>query len=132
MIEKNKFTKVLTFFKVLLIILTITRFWSISLFYLFGNGSEFTNRIINDSFHHYQVGILLIAVTYPLRKVFRPEVVLAIGFGIFLEEWPVFLNDLGLKTNYLYHSKVDFIFIFGLIVLIYFLFLRLTKEKKYA
>ena len=132
MIEQNQFAKVKTFFKVLLITLTITRLWSISLFYLFGNDSEFTNRIINDSFHHYQVGILLIITSYLLRKMFRPEIMYAIGLGIFLEEWPVFFNDLGLKTNYLYHSKVDFIFIFALIVLVYFLFLRFLIERKHA
>ncbi len=132
MLERSKSIKTQTFFKVLLVTLAITRLWSISLFYLFGENSEFTNRFVNDSFHHYQVGILIIVSTFLLRKVSRPEVIRAIGFGIFLEEWPVFLNDLGLKTNYLYHSKVDFIFIFSLIVSIYFLFLRLIKEKKCA
>ncbi len=130
--DKKQTTKVKTFFKVLLIILTITRLWTISLFYLFGNNSEITNKIVNDSFHHYQVGILLIAASYLLRKMFRLVILLTIGFGIFLEEWPIFLNDLGFKTNYLYHSKIDFIFIFSLIVLAYFIFFGLLKIKKYA
>lgn len=53
----------------------------------------------------------------------KSEVAFAIGLGIFLEEWPVFLNDLGFKTNNLYLSLTDFGLVFGLVVLIYILLL---------
>jgi len=122
--------KIKSFFKVLLITIVVTRLWSISLFYLFGNNSEIINRIINDSFHHYQVGILLIIVGYLFRKSFKSKIIIPVGLGIFLEEWPVFLNDLGLKTNDLYHSKIDFISIFVSVIFIYFLLLVLIKYRK--
>ena|SRR3989344_2137494 len=122
--------KVKSFFKVLLITIIVTRLWTISLFYLFGNESEFTNRIVNDSFHHYQIGILLMVAGYLFRKMFKSKVVIPVGLGIFLEEWPVFLNDLGLKTNDLYHSKIDFISVVVLVTFGYFLFLTLIKYKK--
>ena len=131
MTDKNKNTKVNTFFKVLLITIAVTRLWTISLFYIFGNNSEITNRIVNDPIHHYQVGILLLVASYPLRKFLKPLTLSAIGLGILLEEWPVFLNDLGLKTNGIYHTKIDFIFVFGFVVIIYLL-LILLRKKKYA
>lgn len=119
-----------TFFNTLLITIALTRLWAVSLFYLFGNNSEFTNRIVNDGFHHYQVGLILFVIGLFFRKVIKSVVVVAIGLGIFLEEWPVFLNDLGLKTNKLYHTKIDFVFIFVLITFIYFGFWAATKKHK--
>lgn len=129
MAAQNEIGKTKIFFKTLLIAIAATRLWTISLYYLFGNNKEIIERIVNDSFHHYQVGILLIAASYALRKTFRPEVVSAIGLGIFLEEWPVFFNDLGLKTNNLYHSKLDFMLIFGLVAFIYVLLLWRAKRE---
>ncbi|KKU82757.1 MAG: hypothetical protein UY11_C0039G0001, partial [Candidatus Amesbacteria bacterium GW2011_GWC2_47_8] len=49
--------------------------------------------------------------------------------GIFLEEWPVFLNDLGLNTSKYYHSKVDFLVIVGVIGFIYLLTLYSRKDS---
>jgi len=109
------------FFKILLISIAITRVWAISLHYLFQDNKEILERIINDSFHHYQVGIVLIAITHLFRKIFKSETAFAVGLGIFLEEWPVFLNDLGLKTNYLYLSLIDFSLVYGFVVLLYIL-----------
>lgn len=121
--KQNKINKINIFFKTLLIVITITRLWASSLHYLFQNDRSIMEKIINDSFHHYQVGIILIMTSYFFRKALKPEVAFAIGLGIFLEEWAVFLNDLGLKTNNLYLSLTDFGLVLGLVVLIYILLL---------
>lgn len=116
---------------IVLIAVTLTRIWSVSLFYIFGNNSQFTQKFVSDSIHHYQVGLLLVPMSYLLRKIFKPRLLLGIGLGIFLEEWPVFLNDIGFNTNGLYHTKFDFILILGFVGLIYILFLAITKKLKY-
>lgn len=115
---------------VLLSTLTATRIWSLSLFYFFGTNSEFTNKIINDPFHHYHIGLLLLLASYPLRKKVEPHTTAAIGLGIFLEEWPVVLSDLGLETNSLYHSGIDYLLIFGLVLLAYLVFILRTKASR--
>ena len=127
--KQNKINKIKIFFKILLIAITITRLWAISLHYLFQNNSQIMDRIVNDSFHHYQVGVMLIMVGYLFRKILKPKTVYAIGLGIFLEEWPVFLNDLGLKTNNLYLSLIDFSLVSGLVVLMYILLLTKLQTE---
>ncbi len=109
------------FFLIVLITTTITRIWSASLLYFIRSNSQLIQKIISDPWHHYQIGLLLLLLTYPLRRFFRPKVTAAIGLGIFLEEWPVFLNDLGLNTIKYYHTKLDFIIIIGLVGLAYIL-----------
>lgn len=104
---------------IVLVAIIATRIWAISLFYIFGKNSQITERIINDPWHHYQVGLLLILIAFLLQKLKRSTTVTAVGLGMFLEEWPVFLNDLGLNTNYLYHTKFDFVVIISLIGSIY-------------
>jgi hypothetical protein len=108
-------------FPIVLLTICLTRIWTISLFYIFGKDSPTTDRIINDPWHHYQVGLMLVVVALLFGRLKRFKLLLAIGLGIFLEEWPVFLNDLGLNTNYLYHTKVDFMGIFVLVGLVYIL-----------
>lgn len=106
---------------IVLVTISLTRIWTISLFYIFGKDSQTIDRIINDSWHHYQVGLMLVVVALLFGKLKRLKLLFAIGLGIFLEEWPVFLNDLGLNTNYLYHTKVDFIGVFALVGFVYIL-----------
>jgi len=119
-----------TFFNTLLISIAVTRLWAVSLFYLFGNNSDLTNKIVNDGFHHYQVGLILCVAGLLFRKFIKSMVIVAVGLGIFLEEWPVFLNDLGLKTNSLYHTKIDFISIFTLALFVYLAFWLGAKRYK--
>lgn len=111
--------KVSRFLLIVLISLSLTRIWSVSLFYIFGRDSLFMERIVNDPWHHYQVGLALTILACLLRKWRNRNGLLAIGLGIFLEEWPVFLNDLGLPTIHFYHSKFDFILAFSLIGAMY-------------
>lgn len=93
-------------------------------------------RIVNDSWHHYQVGLALTILACLLRKWRNRNGLLAIGLGIFLEEWPVVLNDLGLQTNYLYHTKLDFFLVFSFVSIMYVCFklvqirqLKITEKK---
>ena len=104
---------------IILLTISLTRVWSISLYYIFGKDSLTIDRIINDPWHHYQVGIIIAVVALLFGRLKKFKTLLAIGLGIFLEEWPVFLNDLGLNTIHLYPTKVDFISIFALVGLIY-------------
>ena len=106
---------------IVLVTISLTRIWAISLFYIFGKDSPTIERIINDHWHHYQIGLVLVVVALLFGRLKRLKLLFAIGLGIFLEEWPVFLNDLGLNTNHLYHTKVDFIGIFTLVGLVYIL-----------
>jgi hypothetical protein len=87
------------FFLIILVTVVLTRIWAVSLYYLFGKNSEFTQKIVSDSLHHYQVGLLLLPISYLLRRTLKPRYLSGVGLGIFLEEWPVFLNDIGFNTN---------------------------------
>ena len=124
--------KISAFFLIVLLSVTLTRVWSTSLFYIFAINPEFIQKFVNDSIHHYQIGLLLLPTSYLLRKILKPRLLLGVGLGIFLEEWPVFLNDIGFSTNGFYHTKFDFMFIFGLIGLIYILFSVIAKKQKHA
>ena len=106
---------------IVLLTTSLTRVWSISLYYIFGKDSLIIDRIINDPWHHYQVGLLLMSFALLFGRLKKLKTLLAIGLGIFLEEWPVFLNDLGLNTNHLYHTKIDFVSVFAIVGLIYIL-----------
>ena len=108
-------------FLIVLVTICLTRVWAISLFYIFGNDSQTIEMIVNDPWHHYQVGLVLIILAFLLRKFRKAKFIYPIGLGIILEEWPVLLNDLGLNTNHLYHSKIDFIGIITIVGLIYIL-----------
>jgi len=117
------------FLLVLLVTISAVRVWAISLYYLLNK--DFLNKIINDQFHHYQVGLLLLLAVYPLRKLIKPFILSAVGLGIILEEWPISLADLGFGTKKYYHTKIDFILIFGLVLLLYML-LFLHKNKRHG
>jgi len=52
-----------------------------------------------------------------------------VGLGIFLEEWPVFLNDLGFGTNALYQTWSDFIAI--MVIVGFFSVLARILSRKY-
>ena len=103
---------------VALIIILLTRIWAISLFYFLGDDSQIAQGIVNDPFHHYHFGLALIVLAVLLRKHRKALFLVAIGLGIFLEEWVVFLKDLGLSTNNAYLTKTDFFSIIGIVGLI--------------
>ena len=116
---KQKFLKETTSFSlVVLITILLTRIWAISLFYLLEDDSQIAQSIVNDPLHHYHLGLVLIVLAFLLRKYNKAKFLVAIGLGIFLEEWAVFLKDFGLSTNHLYLTKIDFFSIIGLVGLI--------------
>src|SRR3989338_917164 len=117
--------KVNKFFQTLLIALFVTRILTVGLFFVFKPGSEFIQRIINDSYHHYQIGIVLVVLSLIFRKRGQAYIFLAIGVGIFLEELPVVLGDLGFKTTKYYNGGYDFIFVILLTLILYFVVLKL-------
>ncbi len=121
MIKQKILNNIAKLSPIVLVTISLTRIWTISLYYIFGKDSLTIERIINDPWHHYQVGLILVVVALLFGRLNRFKLLLAIGLGIFLEEWPVFLNDLGLNTNYLYHTKIDFIAIIALVGSVYIL-----------
>ncbi|MDP4010729.1 MAG: hypothetical protein Q8P72_00695 [Candidatus Roizmanbacteria bacterium] len=84
-------------------------------------------RVVSDPWHHYHVGLVLIVLAFFLHKLKSARLLFAMGLGIFLEEWPVFLNDLGFGTNALYHTKIDFIVIIFIVGFFYVLARILAK-----
>lgn len=116
--NKEKLT-IKKFFLLLVGTIIATKIWVISVWLIFQNNPAHINRIVNDPIHHYQVGLILLLLSYPLRKLIKPRTLSAIGLGIVLEELPVFLDDLGLGTLEYYNSGWDVLFILMSVFLVY-------------
>ena len=119
--------KVNKFFQTLLIALFVTRILTVGLFFVFKPGSEFIQRIINDPYHHYQIGLVLVVLSLLFRKKSQAYIFSALGVGIFLEELPVVLGDLGFNTSKYYHGGYDFIFVMLLTLALYLIVLKLQN-----
>lgn len=123
--EINKFFLVLTG-----TVLT-TRIWSSSVYIILRNNPQAINRIINDRIHHYHVGLIILLLTYLLRKTTnKSQVFFAVGFGILLEELPVFLNDLGFGLTKFYRSGWDILLVLLLITMTYYFTLEVSKPHR--
>ena len=118
------------FFRTVFIAMILTRVWAISLTVLFNHETKIYQRILNDSLHHYQIGLLLI-LYYLLNKKRRMVYRLpAIGLGIIFEEFAVVLGDLGFNTTRYYLKGYDFL-ITGIFVILFYIFiLRLHILKR--
>lgn len=108
----------------------LTRIWAISLTVIFDNESKIYQRILNDSFHHYQIGLLLILYFLLNNKRRKAYQLPAIGLGIIFEEFAVVLGDLGFNTNRYYLKGYDFLFTGIFVLLLYILILRLYIFKR--
>ena len=98
-----------SFFGILIVSYLVTRAWTLGVFLYFGAESEIVKQITRDPWHHYHFAIGLIVLALIFRKKRHAASVLPIGLGIFLEEWPIFLYDLGFQTSKLYLTRVDFV-----------------------
>lgn len=111
------------FISIVLIAIILMRSYALGLFYILekfiGENSQIAKQIVDDPWHHYQFGLLLMILGFFIYKTRKSFVLLAIGLGIFLEEWAVFLSDLGLSTNQFYATKMDFISIILIVSAIY-------------
>ena len=117
------------FIKVLFLSILGTRLYSLLIRFILRNNQEIMTKLENDIFHHYYIGLLLLILIYPLRKVIRPHLLLAIGAGIFIEELAIFFDDLGLKTDKYYHSNIDIVVILLIISSLYSTYLVFRKIK---
>jgi len=117
------------FIKVLFLSILGTRLFSLLVRFILRNNQEIMTKIENDVLHHYHIGLLLLVLIYPLRKVIRPYLLLAIGTGIFIEELAIFFDDLGLKTDRYYHSNIDIVVILVIISGLYLTYLVFRKIK---
>jgi len=110
---------IVKFFRSVFIAMILTRIWVISLTVIFDKESKIYQRILNDSLHHYQIGLLLI-LYYLLNKKRRMVYRLpAIGLGIIFEEFAVVLGDLGFNTTRYYLKGYDFL-ITGIFVILFY------------
>src|SRR3989338_10056576 len=122
--------RIVKFFRSVFIAMFLTRIWAIFLTVIFDNESKIYQRIINDSFHHYQAGLLLI-LYFLLNKKRRMAYHLpAIGLGIIFEEFAVVLGDLGFNTTRYYLKGYDFLLTGIFILLFYILIFRLYILKR--
>ena len=117
------------FIKVLFLSILGTRLYSLLIRFILRNNQEIMTKLENDIFHHYYIILLLLILIYPLRKVIRPHLLLAIGAGIFIEELAIFFDDLGLKTDKYYHSNIDIVVILLIISSLYSTYLVFRKIK---
>jgi len=121
---------IVKFFRSVFIAMILTRIWVISLTVIFDKESKIYQRILNDSLHHYQIGLLLI-LYYLLNKKRRMVYRLpAIGLGIIFEEFAVVLGDLGFNTTRYYLKGYDFLITGIFVILFYILILRLHILKR--
>lgn len=118
------------FFLILLTTITLTRIYSVSAFYILGSNEKMLQRVVEDSWHHYHIGLVVLFLAFLFRKRKIALKITAVGLGIVFEEWPIVLNDLGLKTKDIYHTKIDFIAIIGLVAAVFYLF-HLKNKKSY-
>ncbi len=96
------------------------RIWALGCFAVLDANPEAAKRSIEDSFHHYQLGFLFFALAYPLRKQVDPRILLGIGTGIVLEEFPVLLAGFGLPTLAYYNTGFDLAVVLAGLWLAYF------------
>ena len=106
------------FFKTLLISIITTRAYIISIPFIIRDPAVLQS-LINDPYHHYHIGLLLIFLSYLLRHHRQIKWLLPVGLGIFLEELPVILDDLGLHTLKFYQNGWDVVIVFVLILIVY-------------
>ncbi len=74
-IPKNlNFKEISSFLMIIFVVISLTRLWAINLFYIFGNNSVFIEKIVNDRWHHYQVGLILVLLSLsPWAVLSSPE-----------------------------------------------------------
>ena len=120
--------KLTTFWKSLFISVTVTRLVTFALKVTLNTSSPFTERIVGDQLHHYQLGLVLIVFSLFYSK--QRSKLVPIGLGIFLEELPVVLGNLGLNTTRFYHSvfEIDFVVILGMLVVCWAITRRLSER----
>lgn len=133
--KQKFFDQAAKFSLIVLITITLTRIVAVSFFYFLRDDGQIVQSVISDPIHHYHFGLALIILGIILRKYGKATFLAAIGLGIFLEEWIVFIRDLGLSTNILYLTKIDFIVITGFVGLIYLysnnLSIKMRRINKY-
>jgi hypothetical protein len=108
----------------------LTRAYSVVVYHLLSSNQKLLQRIIEDQFHHYQLGVIALIADPFLKK--KRHLLAAIGLGIVLEEWPIVLNDPNLPIKNTYHAKIDFVIPFIILTLIFFFCLPRQKELHYA
>ncbi|MCH7604811.1 hypothetical protein IID24_02385 [Patescibacteria group bacterium] len=97
------------------LMLIAIRAWVYSFIYLFGN-TEFAYRLLNDSIHHYQLGIVLlpVGVIFLGRQHHYIPYLLIFTFALAIEEHAVLLSDLGMAMSYVYMSFYDVLIVLSL------------------
>ena len=75
---------------VVLVSFFIMRIYALGIFYVLekyiGRDSQIAKQIVEDPWHHYQIGFLLIIIGIVFYRTRKSIILIAIGLGIFFEE----------------------------------------------
>jgi len=117
------------FFKTLIITVILTRVSTASLTFLLGDNIELRSRIIEDPFHHYQLGLILVVIGLLFKRRYQKTFwFIPVGLGIFLEEIAVVFGDLGFGSNSYYHSGWDLLMGLMLIAIFWLITRKVTLK----
>lgn len=88
--------------------LLFIRLWVFLFYALFGE-TKFATDIVNDFFHHYFLGIGLLAIVLFFRNKFGKyfSYIIAVSIALIIDEYTLILRDIGINLPYTYTSAVD-------------------------
>ena len=96
--------------------------------------TQWYQTILNDNLHHYQLGIIIILISFFLLRNRQnlKRFLIALGMGMIIDESMYLLPPLGL-TNFTHNHIEGTIFefvVFGIYVLVYYKYKRILKILK--
>ena len=80
----------------IIVSLLLVRLTVVSFLAVLPDRSELQRLVLDDNWHHYQLGFLLLLLGWQWFAGVKKELALALGWGLVLDQWPVLLTDLGL------------------------------------
>lgn len=119
------------FFLILIAAFSFTRICLLLLFYILFTYTSYLDRIIEDPFHHYQAGILVLTLSFFITKKKQRLAVQAVSAGLIIEEHVVILEDMGIHIpGYFYLNGADLVvgYVFVAILYIFFRSLKINRQ----
>lgn len=109
--------------------ISLTRTVLLVLFYVLFSYTSYLDAIIEDPFHHYHAGLILLGSSYFMKKSMKRLTIQALATALIIEEHAVIVHDLGFSVpGYFYLNGVDLLVSFALTGLLYGLF-RLVRYR---
>mgnify|MGYP001581582017 CR=1 FL=1 len=96
----------------------VIRLWVFLFYALFGL-TKFAIDIVNDSFHHYFLGLGLLAIVLLFKNKLGKLFIYLSAFSIALvvDEYTLILKDIGFNLPYLYTSATDHISLVAFLII---------------